>query len=817
MKKKQLFVFCMCLLLGISFFNLYIPTKAAEQQTFSGTVYYIDAEKGDDHNIGTSPDAPWATMAQINGLSFKAGDAILLAGGQIHNGSLSFGSDDRGSAEEPITISSYGDENAVINSGTATGIYLGDTAGFHISNLKLMGSGRETNTGDGISLWNGGGGSLDYLLVENVEITGYKQSGIFLGVNGNGHTLKNAVVQNCLIYEIGGNGICTWGGESNIIDNLCIYGTVIYDISAVPGDPSYLGNGIVLGMVKNTEIAGCVAYECGGSPMNGAGCVGMWCYQSTNVLIQKNESFGNNTTLIKGVDGGGFDFDQYTTNSILQYNYSHNNHGAGYLLCANGPSGETFSGNTVRFNISVNDGRRSGYGAITLYGRVQNSEIYHNSLYVTPSEEDNRGETPKGIYIWNQYMETYDVKNVAIRNNIIQTTDGLPHVFVSQGQIDGGENIVMQGNCYYAEEGLLVNWGVKTFRTMEEYRLAGFEMMDGVETGLFADPMFQNAGAEPTIGTAWGSVLLEAYRIAPDSPCVDAAVDLRSLGIDIGETDYWGNSIEAITLHDIGAHETGVELTIAAEHEPTNVSLCSSESVPQQTVTIINNGNVEIGALSLQLIGEYAMECMLNTENMVELLAPGEKSMVQVSFLSMPEPGIYPLTLELCSDAGMVISCPLTFLVEEHDAVYCSAEVASCEKEGWEEYWICSDCHSYFSDEACQNLVSYADLIVQPVGHVEAELRNQKNATCEAEGYSGDWICPVCQCVLESGQIEPMHAHNYADGICSMCQAADPDQDWTVEENLEPKHTKSIIWIIILVFACAFAGTMLYVWRKRKH
>ena len=56
--------------------------------------------------------------------------------------------------------------------------------------------------------------------------------------------------------------------------------------------------------------------------------MGIWTYNSNDVLIQYNESYDNKAGHI---DGDGFDLDGGTTNSILQYNYSHDNDGAGIL------------------------------------------------------------------------------------------------------------------------------------------------------------------------------------------------------------------------------------------------------------------------------------------------------------------------------------------------------------------------------------------------------------------------------------------------------------------------------------------------------
>ncbi len=55
--------------------------------------------------------------------------------------------------------------------------------------------------------------------------------------------------------------------------------------------------------------------------------------------------------------GAGFDFDGGCTNSTLQYNYSHDNYGAGYLL-AQFDNAPLMKNITIRYNISENDGRK---------------------------------------------------------------------------------------------------------------------------------------------------------------------------------------------------------------------------------------------------------------------------------------------------------------------------------------------------------------------------------------------------------------------------------------------------------------------------
>ena len=47
----------------------------------SGTTYYVDSAGGDDAASGTSADAAWRTLANVNATVFEPGDRILLKAG----------------------------------------------------------------------------------------------------------------------------------------------------------------------------------------------------------------------------------------------------------------------------------------------------------------------------------------------------------------------------------------------------------------------------------------------------------------------------------------------------------------------------------------------------------------------------------------------------------------------------------------------------------------------------------------------------------------------------------------------------------------
>lgn len=108
--------------------------------------------------------------------------------------------------------------------------------------------------------------------------------------------------------------------------------------------------------------------------------VAIWAWSADHTLIQNNEAYGT-----KGQrDGEGFDSDWNSRNTVIQYNYSHDNDGGFLLICNEGghDPGES-AGNTgtiIRYNISQNDRTRG----INIAGPVEDSAIYNNTIYVGP-------------------------------------------------------------------------------------------------------------------------------------------------------------------------------------------------------------------------------------------------------------------------------------------------------------------------------------------------------------------------------------------------------------------------------------------------
>ena len=121
------------------------------------------------------------------------------------------------------------------------------------------------------------------------------------------------------------------------------------------------------------------------------------------MTIQFCETYANKA---KHMDGDGFDLDQNTTDSVIQYCYSHDNYGAGYLLCHGGTG--TWNNNTVRFCVRQNDGYGGKMGGIHYYSAsrgLDNARVYGNTVFNSkaPALWITRADRTTGAKVWNKY------------------------------------------------------------------------------------------------------------------------------------------------------------------------------------------------------------------------------------------------------------------------------------------------------------------------------------------------------------------------------------------------------------------------------
>ena len=495
--------------------------------------FYVNSS-GNDLNDGLSPQSPWKTVTNINNRSFSPGDRVYFAGGQTFAGSVLFDIDDTGNSTNPILVTSYGNGRATIDADTNVAFAATNCAGLMISNVNFVGRGHPARFSDGISFINllPGDVILPLVVIQDVEVNGFSGSGITIGGWNGRSGYRDVWITDVSSHDNGHNGIKIYAAAPDVNSNVYIGRCSTYNNF---GDTRLAGSGIVVSGVNGGTVEWCVSHDNGlFSQLQGP--VGIWTFDSSHITIQFNESYGNRS--IPGYDGGGFDLDQNTSDSVLQYNYSHDNDGPGLLQCC----GSETSNNIIRYNISGNDSRAEWAGAITTYGNITDSQIYNNTIYFKRTND-----LPGAVMIYSP------TTNVRIRNNIIWVVPGASLAWIESGQ----SNLLMQGNDYWSENGsFFMTDGRVDYTSIAAWRsAAGRERLNGVSTGFNVDPKLTGPVSTTNLNDASLLPTLIRYQLAGNSPLIDAGLNLSALNESPGNRDFYGGTILSGSGFDIGAHE----------------------------------------------------------------------------------------------------------------------------------------------------------------------------------------------------------------------------------------------------------------------
>ena len=92
------------------------------------------------------------------------------------------------------------------------------------------------------------------------------------------------------------------------------------------------------------------------------------------------------------------------------------------------------------------------------------------------------------------------------------------------------------------------------------------------------------------------------------------------------------------------------------------------------------------------------------------------------------------------------------------------AVAATCTEDGYTGDRVCQDCGATIETGE----------VILATGHTEKVIPG-KTATCTETGLTEGKKCSVCDEVLVAQEEIPMVAHNYVDGVCTVCGAEDPD------------------------------------------
>ena len=453
---------------------------------------------------------------------------FTLEGDSSFAGPLILNSDENGTQENPVLITSYGNGSAQINGDLKEAILI-KSSFFILKNINAKGAGRkEGNTTNGITII-----SANAAIIENVITEGFQKSGIELNNCRNSQVMKVSAKNNgfCGIYV---------SGSQSISKNI-----VIKDCSAEnnAGDPTNLdnhsGNGIFVAGSDSVLIDHCTATNNGWDmPRIGNGPVGIWAYATDHLIIQYCISYGNKTR--EGAsDGGGFDFDGGMTNSIIQYCLSYDNQGSGYGLFEF-QGADKWKNNVIRYCISINDGQKTSGAA--------------------------------GFLIWNASEDSTDLSGCQVCNNLVynnlvsavrfdkQSRNSkflfANNIFIGNGDIISGPSSgeIFLGNVWWNTAAGLIKF--RGYNNLADWANAtGQEKFNGEITGLQADPLL-NGPFLTDLKNPYKLRSLDGYKLQNNSPVTGRGINLKALfNIIAPSDDFFGNSIQKGVASEPGIHE----------------------------------------------------------------------------------------------------------------------------------------------------------------------------------------------------------------------------------------------------------------------
>jgi len=463
--------------------------------------YYVDSLTGNDSDDGLTHDTAWASVTPVEAADFIPGDKVLFKAGTSYTDGLHL-RNAVGSASAPIKIGTYGTGARPL---IAEGLVLENTAYIEVSGLEVTNDTMPRSIPRrGVFVWNRDTGTANHIYLKDLYIHDVYGPNNFTGGTGNGGIICFAETQ----------GVTTIFNDLKIEDcNLLRTDSEGILINTYPGThrstnvvvrDNYLEDIAANGMLINSCNAPLIEYNVlkrGGNRSTSA-CAGMWPYNSNDALFQYNEVSEQQGDH----DGEGFDCDSSCTDTIFQYNYSHDNVGGLILIVG---ADDTI----VRYNISQNDGGGTGpyqgkyTGIITLAGGSNDGTLMHNNvIYV-----DDRSEV------------------LVVRNDSSSNTSFYNNIFYLDGHnydiYPASSNTIFYKNAFYGivDDALPVD-----------------------SFSVTSDPMFVSPG---TGGVGLDSV--SGYQLQAGSPCLGAGTNISPNG----GLDYWGNSVPASGAPDIGAHQ----------------------------------------------------------------------------------------------------------------------------------------------------------------------------------------------------------------------------------------------------------------------
>lgn len=514
--------------------------------------YYIDAQKGDDSNDGTSEDKAWKTFENVKRLRLNGGGKVLLKAGCTWNGEQFLLQESKGTKDEPIIVGRYGEgDDPVINGQgnpwqTDVNAPKEDVAVVHILDCEYV-------TVENLEVTNWESDEADLMndpdnafqsqyaspsAMEEFDPTVRNQQSKYLLTailveNNSKGDLAGITVQNNYVHDV--NGRMEPGGKKGT-------GGILALVTGSNNPSSFVDLEIIGNRVENICHQGIymessyASRDLVGSQQAGSDAWKGWkdVYVADNWV---NEIAGDGIVLIN-VDGGvaeknlvtatangdwnysrnpahaaiwmwdcnnvtmqyneaaytesyqdGMAFDFDYGNQNVMYQYNYSHDNkGGFWMSCPGPN---YTVNAVaRYNVSVNDGLFDGARIIRIGERGSiGNQFYNNTMY------------------WDHGYEVNAVEQATWGNPPSSGTDVYNNIFCGDSSM-----FINNDGVNYSHN--LVFGGVEEVYPFDEDANA-----------VVADPGFVEAGKYTTGSYADGKVTLgdpAGFRLTAESPCIDA-------------------------------------------------------------------------------------------------------------------------------------------------------------------------------------------------------------------------------------------------------------------------------------------------------
>ncbi len=529
-----------------------------------GTTYYV-SPAGNDANNGLTPGTAWQSLLNVylNLLgpgSLLPGDSILMEGSQVHssNGVMYFNAANAGNRTDQVYIGSYGTGKAIIDAGNNFGMFFDNAGGITIENLIITSSNAGGSSSSGIYfLTSSPTDQLEAITIKSVEVFNFIDGGFTMGTYGTGTRggYKDVLIEDCEFYNNGEHGVKIYGepdptGYNH--QNIVVRNSQVHDN---PGNPSTTkintGHGIVVSQAEDILIEGVIAFRNGSDIASTTkGPMSIWIYDVSDGIIQRCESYETQTDAAPDgtlMGGGGIGIDGGSKNCVIQYCYTHDNEGPGYLI-DNYDAAKSTDGVTVRFNISEDDVRNGIYGAIYCHkdpsAALTNLNIYHNTIFTsaTPGASSPAACLRFGVP---------GIEASAFGN--ILYSDGGPLVFAENS---AASPLTIQYNLYFASGStpIFSQNGVNYVGLASWQTATGHELVGGSSVALTTDPLLTDPGNGGTVGDPNQLVNLTAYQLTSSSTLSTDGINVKTaLGVDPGPQDFFGLPITGTGLTGMGS------------------------------------------------------------------------------------------------------------------------------------------------------------------------------------------------------------------------------------------------------------------------